>query len=787
MAEKIIERSSKNMYIEDMVKYSIIVDRRRAFPEIKDGLKPVQRRVIYSMFNLGATIRTTKKCSQITGDTIGKYSPHGPAAVYSAMVVLKNWWKTKIPLIFGEGNFGTLMGDGPAAERYTEARLSDFCYDCVISDLKEAKYSVDWKENYNRETYEPEFLPCKVPLLLINGAFGIGVGLSTSIPSHNLVEVIEATRALIKNPNTNICLIPDHCQPLEIFNTDWKKINESGYGSYKCRGLVEVVEEKGFPVIYIKSLPDDVCTDSVTSKLYDLIEKKQLPMIKDVLDPSKEYVNIKIILKKGSDPNYVIETLYNKCGVQATKTVNFEAVDDINPKRMSYKEYLLSFIDFRATTKFRIYCNKYKDISTRMHKLQTYITLIESGEIDNVIKMIKKQNIVDDNVLQEYLINKLKITDIQANYILSTDIRKLSKGYLNKYKEEFSKLKSLEPVYKHAITDDGSFIMKEIDTELMEISKKYGTARICKIIEASDEKNIPKGTFKIIVTERNFIRKIPDTDRINIIRGDQPKFIIRAENTENILLFDNKGKVFKLPVHKIPVTDKAGIGTDVRILSKNLTADIISVYYEPAIKKVVEGNRRHYLVVVTKNNIIKKLDMEDFVNVNLSGLMYSKMKDDDEVVGIAVCPADLDIVIYSKQKALRTHLSEIPLFKRNAAGSKAMNTNDDIEGLSVVYPDAESIIVLTSNGKVNKFPIGGLAAHGRAKSGNNVIKLDPNDSIHTIYGVCENDKLKVTTSDGIVEIPVSEVKSKSGVGVGQKMISSKTTIIRCDLIYTQQN
>ena len=782
MAERIMERTSKDMYIEDMVKYSIIVDRRRAFPETRDGLKPVQRRTLYSMLNLGAINRTIK-CSQITGDTIGKYSPHGPSSVYAAMVVLRNWWKTKVPLITGTGNFGTLMGDGPAAERYTEARLSDFCYDCIISDIKEAKYSVDWKDNYNRSTQEPEFLPVKVPILLINGAFGIGVGLSTSIPSHNLHEVIEVTRLLIKNPKAKFCLIPDHCQPLYLFDTDWQKINDTGYGSYKVRGIVEVTEEKGFPTITVKSLPDDTTTDSVKDKLYNLIEKKQLPMVKDIVDPSKTTVNLKVILKKGSDPNYVIETLYNKCGVQATKTVNFEAVDDINPKRMNYREYLLDFIQFRATTKFRIYCNKYKTVSTRMHRLEVYIRAIESGEIDNIINMVKKQNTIDEVALQEYLIKKLNITDIQAEYILSTDIRKLSKGYLSKYKAEYKELSIKHDVYKRAITDDGTIIMNEIDAELAEIDRKYKSPRLCQVIAASEEKNVPKGTFKIIVTEKNFIRKIPDSERINVVRGDQPKFIIRAENTENILLFDNKGKVFKLPVHKIPVTDKSTSGTDVRILSKNLTADIISVYYEPALKHIVEVGKKHYVCVVTRKNIIKKLDMEDFLNVNLSGLMYTKLRDDDEVVGIVVAPADLDIVIYSNQKALRTHLSDIPLFKRNASGSKAMNTNEDIEGISVVYPDTQYIVVLTTNGKANNFSITGLAAHGRAKAGNNVIKLDPGDSIFTMYGACDSDKLRVVTTDGVVEIPVSEIKVKSGVAVGQKVLPTKTQIIRCDLIY----
>lgn len=782
MSEKIIQQSSEQMYLQDMVQYSIIVNRRRAFPDVRDGLKPVQRKSIYTMLTLNAIGNRKLKSAKVVGDTMGYYHPHGDSGIYGAIVGMVNWFTSKIPLINGQGNFGTVMGDGAAAMRYTEVALSEFCFDTMVSDLKTSKLIVDWKDNFDRTTKEPEFLPAKIPFLLVNGTFGIGVGMAVNIPPHNLVEVINATRKLIKNPNSDIVLIPDHCQPVTIIDTDWKTISNTGSGKYRVKGIVEIVEEKGHPVLYVKSLPDNTNTTMVKDRLFALIEKKQLPMVKDVVDPSKETVNLKITLKKGSDPYYVKEVLYAKCGVRDTVSVNFEAVNDINPDRFSYKKYLLTFLEHRATIKFRLYCNRLKDASTRYHRLDAYIKIIESGEIDNIIKMVKKQNTIDNAVLNEYLIKKLNITDLQAEFILSTDIRKLSRGYLNKYKEEFAILTSDIETYKKAVTDDGSIIMNEIDKELEEITKKYGTHRICPVIKESDDNNIPKGVFKVVITEKNFIRKIPDTDKVGIVRGDNPKFIMRVDNAENLLLFDNKGKVFKLPIFRIPVTDKNSTGTDIRILSKNLTADIIAAYYEPHIKKVVEGGRKHYLTVVTKYNIIKKLDMEDFLNVNLSGLMYSKIKDDDEVVGISVVPADLDIVIYSKQKALRTHLSEIPLFKRNAAGSKAMNTSTEIEGVSVIYPDAESVLVVTEKGRMNKFPISGMAPNSRAKAGNNVIKLDSTDSILSIFGVNESDILRLITTDGSIEIPVSEVKLKSAVAIGQKIVSIKGIIIRCDII-----
>ena len=784
MPEKIIEKSSKDMYLEDMVKYSIIVNRRRAIPEIRDGLKPVQRRVIFEMYETGATsYARRKKSANIVGATMGNYHPHGDSSIYTCMDPMANWWKSKVPLISPHGNWGTVMGDNPAAMRYTEAGLSEFGYECMVSELNEAKYVVDWVDNFNREKKEPEYLPAKVPVLLINGSFGIGLGLTTSIPTHNLKEVIDATRKLIKNPNAEVTLIPDHCQPLYIFDTDWKKISKLGYGSYTVRGIVEKGEDKGYPVLMIKSLPDNITTAMVMDKLINMVADKQLPMVKDIVDFSAKSVDIRVILKKGSDINYVEEILYNKTPVQSNIKVNFEVVDGVNHDRFSYKKYLLRFIEFRATTKFRLYCNKYKAASTRMHKLETFIKFIESGEIDNIINMVKKQKTTDDNEVAEYLIKKLNITDLQAGFILATNIKYLSRGHLERYKQEFAELSIVHEEYRRAITDDGSIIMNEIDKELEYIANKYGSPRICKVVEGISENNIPKGTFKIVITEKNYIRKIPDTDKIGIIKGDAPRFVLRVDNTQNILLFDNKGKVFKFPVYRLPVCDRSSAGTDIRILIRNLTANIISVIYEPTIKKVVEGTRKHYLTVLSKDNIIKKLDLEDFLNVNASGLLYSKIKDTDEVVDISIVPADLDIVIYSNQKALRCKLSDIPLLKRISQGNKAMNTTEPIEGLSIIYPDTQHIVVVTANGKFNKFPINCLAVHGRGKAGNNVIKLDPNDSILEVYGACDKDIIRVTTSEGIEEVPVSEIKIKSGIAAGQKMIRSKGVIIKCDIIY----
>ena len=723
--------------------------------------------------------------SKIIGYNVPMICVHN--SIYNATVTLANWFKTKYPLIYGKGNWGNVSGDGAAAQRYTECALSNFGYDILIDELAQANNIVDWIDTYKRNgDKEPEFLPAKVPILLINGAFGIGVGMSINIPSHNLIEVIEATRTLLKNPNSNIVLIPDLCQACTLIDTDWKSISETGRGSFKVRGnIVTETDKKGNITLRITSLPDNVNTTIVYEKILKMIEDKQMPMIKDIFNVlTNEKPDITIHLKPGSDPEYVKQAIYAKTDVQKTISVNFEAVsvDGIEIKRYSYKDYLLSFIDQRMNTKFRLYCNKLQQVMTRHHQVDAFIKVLESGEIDNIINLIRKQKNTDDNAVIEHIIKKVGLTDIQAKFIINTNLSRLSMGHLNKYKEERNNLDILIKQYTAAVTDDGTIIKNEIDQELQDIAKKYGSPRLCKVASIDDENQIPKGTFKIVITERNYIRKIPDVDKVGIVRKDNPKFILKVDNAENLLIFDNKGKVFNLPISKVPITDRNSPGTDIRILIRNLTSDIISVYYEPIFQNIAKSGAKHYLTVLTKSNSIKKLDIEDFLNVNPSGLIYSKIKDEDEVVGIVLAPHNLDVVVCSGHKALRCTMKDIPLLKRNACGPRAMDSTEPINGLSVVYPDASDIVVVTKNGKFNRFNIAMLTPHARARKGSSVIKLDSNDEIFNIFGVNEMDKIRLLTSEGVEEIAVSDIKVKSSIAAGTKMTTSKGVIVKADIV-----
>ncbi len=784
MAETIHERDSFKAYKDDMVIYSIGINRRRSIPDDRDGFKPVQRRVVFSMYaeNHAVSKGSKVKSSAIVGTVMNKYHPHGDSSIYDTMPGLGNWFECKVPMLGLFGNWGTVMGDSPAAMRYTEAWVNEFGMECIIGDLKESKSVVDWVPTYNDDNLEPEYLPSKVPVILVNGGEGMGLGMMYNVPKHNLKEVIDATLTLIRNPDAEVVLIPDHCFPCDIIDTDWREISRLGSGKYRARGHVEIGELDGHPCLFVTSLPDKVKTGNIVAKIEELVEKKQLPMIKDIIDSSGAgKIDIKIKLNKGADPYFMREVLYKKTDVEKSFVISFEVVHGINPKRVSYREYINSCIDQYIITKFRLYCGRLQDVMTRWHQLDSYIRVLESGEIDHIIDMIKKQKDTDDNIIIEYMIKKIGITDLQAKFIITSDLRKLSMGYLRKYKEEAKELVVKRELYESFIMDNEK-IFKEIEDDLIHIRDKFGAPRVCKVIKGNDDSNIPKGLFKIIVTENNYIRKVMEDDKATPVRGDNPNFIIKVDNTESVLLFDNKGKVFKLPIHKIPITEKNMPGVDVRTIVKGLTANIIEVIDEPTIQNVSRLKSKHFLTVVSENNMIKKLDIEDFLNVPPSGIIYTKLVSDDVVKTVSIIPDNLDVIIYTNKKALRIAMKEVPYYKRAAQGVLAMNTTDPIKGLSVVYPNATHVVVITSMGKINKYNINGLERSVRNKAGVSVIKLDKGDSILSLYGVNDSNTLRLVTRAGATDIPVNSLAVNSSVSSGVKMVTKGDMIVRADII-----
>ncbi len=704
------------------------------------------------------------------------------SGIYGTIKPMTNWFESKVPMVDNQGSFGNLEGDPASAERYTECKLSKFALECVIGELANTDKAVDWLDNYSNTCMEPEYLPVKVPLLLVEGSLGIGVGLRADIPAHNLGEVIDATIYLMHNPDGNVALVPDHCMACEIYDCDWEKISKTGFGHYKIRGKIDIETYKGKTALVIKSLPDMTFLDTIREKLEDLVDKKKIIQIENMYDEcTPDTMRFVIVLKNGADPNYVREVIYKNTKVEQTLRINMETLYKFRPMRMSYKSYLLSFIDMRKLTKFRVYSNVLQDIQTKIHERDAYIKVLESGEIDNIIAMIRKQKKTDDSILIDYLIKKLKITDLQARYIINADLRRLSIGYLNKYKAEAVELEKQRKYYMDLIVDEKR-IEAEIEAELLDIKARYGKPRMCKLIKGTDDLDIPKGEMTIAVTEKNFVRKVPGGTAIGSFRNDSVKSMIKIDNTDSIMIFDEQGRVFKLPVHKIPFTDRQSNGTDIRFLVKGLTANINCIIPESVIKELAKKgthNNKHYLISITRSGLYKRMDLDDFINVPPSGLLYAKLDQPDFIKDIIIAHSNFNIIIYSDKKAVSVNVNDIPYLKRNTKGSRSIYNADVVDGLCVIDQTKSDIIVITESGKLNRIPIMSLPINPN-KKGFNVIKLSSGDKINSIVSGNDSNVICIKTLKSYYEIPVAQLHVGSSVSGGEKLIAMKADqMIRC--------
>ena len=783
MPEHIIDTNVKEQYTKDARKYAIYVSRDRVSADFRDGQKPVQRRVLYGTYKQGYTSPAKKKKSaDIVGNVIAKYHPHSTDSVYGTMATMANWYKIKMPLLYPAGNWGSVMGDGPAAMRYTECALNQFAMDCVLADLDKNPNTVDWAANYDESTVEPVFLAPAIPLLLINGTMGIGVGLKTDIPRHNLVEVIDATLKLIKNPDSPVVLVPDLCMPCEIINTNWKSICNHGFGSFKARGVVEEITYKGYPALVIKSLPDYTTLDTITEKIEDMIEKKMILQIKDTFDFSdNNHIEFVIQLKQGSDVGYVKDMLYKNTGLETNCRVNFEVLDGLRLMRMSYKSYLLNFIEFRKLTKFRLHCNEVQEYKTRFHHIDAFIKVIESGQVDFIYNSIRKRKDTNDTELIEFLIKKIGLTDLQASFIINSDLKKFSIGYLNKYKQEAAELTKKIDELMRKILDD-RFIEEEIIQELTEIKAKYGSPRLCKVIDVAEANSIPQGTFVFIITNNNFIKKIPAVDNLSAYRDDGIRCIGTFNNTDSLLLFDERGKVMKVDAHKIPLTAKNQVGTDLRLMNKAIGANIVYMTTKEALEPLKEQYPKNFITMVTRNGNCKKIDLEDCIATSASGIFYIKVDPDDAVKQILVLNETDHVMVYSDKKAIKFGVSTMPYLKRGTKGSRAMANATTIDGMSPVGLHDE-VIVVTESGRVNKINAVVVPLNERGGNGSNVIKLGKTDKIKAIVSAAPGDILRLRTIDkSCIDIPIDDIQAGSSVSTGTKYTSAKDHVISVQVI-----
>ena len=714
--------------------YAMSVIVSRALPDIRDGLKPVHRRIIYAMYKGGFDwSKQFRKSARIVGDVIGKYHPHGDQAVYDALVRMVQDFSMSVPLIDGQGNFGSVDGDPPAAMRYTETRLSKIA-EYLIEDIE--KNTVDFKSNYDETEKEPVVLPAQYPNLLVNGAGGIAVGMATSIPPHNLGEVINATQALINNKDIKIKELMKHI-PGPDFPTGGtiigKDIIKTGYktgrGSFKIRGDINIEQLKnGKERLVITNIPYQINKSVLNEKIVELIRDKKIEGISDIRDESnREGIRVAIDLKRNTEPETVKRQLYKYTSLESSFSFNTLAIVDKKPKNCNLKDFLESFLKFRedvVTKKTKFDLKKAED---RAHILIGLSVAVEN--IDKIIKIIR--NSKNPEIAKETLIKtkwKIKSTQKfikliekkntitaysfsidQVNSILELRLQKLTALGINEIETEIKKLSDLIIQYKKILTSRKE-LLKVINNDLNLIKEKYSNPRRTKIIDAilnyDIEETIQKESVIITVTLQGYIKRGALSSVRAQKRGGKGKAGIKTREQDSVvqtlsvnthtsvLFFSTEGLVYKLKAWKIPEGTSISRGKSLyNILPLKNHQSISSIMPLPEEKSEWKNLN---IVFATSKGKIRKNSLEDFININASGKIAMKLDPDDKIIGVKICREDQDIILSSLNgKSIRFNVEKIRLFKgRSSKGIRGINLKekDMIVSLSTIDKD-------TKNGK----------------------------------------------------------------------------------------
>ena len=789
--------------------YAMSVIVSRALPDIRDGLKPVHRRIIYAMYKGGFDwSKQFRKSARIVGDVIGKYHPHGDQAVYDALVRMVQDFSMSVPLIDGQGNFGSVDGDPPAAMRYTETRLSKIA-EYLIEDIE--KNTVDFKSNYDETEKEPVVLPAQYPNLLVNGAGGIAVGMATSIPPHNLGEVINATQALINNKDIKINELMKHI-PGPDFPTGGtiigKDIIKTGYktgrGSFKIRGDINIEQLKnGKERLVITNIPYQINKSVLNEKIVELIRDKKIEGISDIRDESnREGIRVAIDLKRNTEPETVKRQLYKYTSLESSFSFNTLAIVDKKPKNCNLKDFLESFLKFREDvvtkkTKFDL-----KKAEYRAHILIGLSVAVEN--IDKIIKIIR--NSKNPEIAKETLIKtkwKIKSTQKfikliekkntitaysfsidQVNSILELRLQKLTALGINEIETEIKKLSDLIIQYKKILTSRKE-LLKVINNDLNLIKEKYSNPRRTKIIDAilnyDIEETIQKESVIITVTLQGYIKRGALSSVRAQKRGGKGKAGIKTREQDSVvqtlsvnthtsvLFFSTEGLVYKLKAWKIPEGTSISRGKSLyNILPLKNHQSISSIMPLPEEKSEWKNLN---IVFATSKGKIRKNSLEDFININASGKIAMKLDPDDKIIGVKICREDQDIILSSLNgKSIRFNVEKIRLFKgRSSKGIRGINLKekDMIVSLSTIDKDTKNgkkgdkfILSITENGFGKRTASNDFRVTNRGGKGIiGIVNSSRNGNVSSSFPVFEGDEILISTNKGrVIRVAVKEIR-----------------------------
>ncbi|MDD6387900.1 MAG: DNA gyrase subunit A [Bacilli bacterium] len=788
------DRIEQNNIVDEVqssfLEYSMSVIVARALPDLRDGLKPVHRRILYSMYNSGYTPdKQYRKCARIVGDVMGKYHPHGDSSIYEAMVRMAQDFSYRYMLVDGHGNFGNMDGDGAAAMRYTESKLAKISLE-LIRDI--GKDTVNFVPNFDETEKEPEVLPSRFPNILVNGTMGIAVGMATNIPPHNLGEVIDGCVAYINNKDITVSEMMEYIKGPDfptgatiLGNSGIKKAYETGRGSITIRAKAEIEESNTKSKIVITEIPYGVNTSDLKQKIAELVRDKVIEGIADYHEETNLENGLKIVvtLKKEANANVVLNNLYKHTSLQSTFGIIFLMLDQGQPKTLNLKEIISKYIDYQKEIIIRRTKFELDKAEKRVHILEGLKIALDN--IDAVIKIIKEAE--SDEVAKTKLKERFNLDEVQSDAILEMKLRRLTGLERNKIESELEDLLKAIANYK-AILASEEKVLEIIKNELLEIKQRFADERRTKIDMTAidyieDESLIPVEDVVITITNKGYIKRMTSETYKTQNRGgvgvkgmstneeDFVENIISMTTHDYIMFFTNKGKVYRIKGYEIPSFNRQSKGIPV--------INLLPIEKDEIVKAMLKvGNNEHdgNIVFCTQNGLVKRTDIKEFENIRSNGKIAITLKDEDELLSVQKTNGDNEILIASSNgRMIRFNENEIRIMGRSAAGVRGIDVGDGIAvGCEIAEP-GEEILVVTEKGYGKKTKLEEYRMTHRGSKGVKALNItEKNGNIvafKTIHN--EEDVMIVTNSGIIIRMSSLQISTTGRVAQGVKLINLK--------------
>ena len=768
--------------------YSMSVITSRAIPDLRDGLKPVHRRILWSMYEEGNTPeKPHRKSAKTVGNVMGNYHPHGDSSIYEALVRLAQDFNQRYILVDGHGNFGNIEGDGAAASRYTEARLAKISLE-LLRDIN--KETVDMDDNYDATMKEPRVLPSRFPNILVNGAMGIAVGMATNIPPHNLGEVIDGCVAYIDNHEITTDELMQHIKGPDfptggiiLGNSGIRKAYETGRGSITIRSRATIEENNGHNQIVITEVPYGVNTMELKNKVAELVRDKVLEGISDYHTDLKDGIKITITLKKDANAQVVLNNLYKHTAFQTNYGIIFLMLDGLTPRTLGLKDIISKYIDHQKVVIIRRTKFDLAKDEKRVHILEGY--KIAQDNIDEVIKIIKSAKSDDEAKIN--LMNRFGLDEIQSEAILELKLRRLTGLERDKIEAELAELlKEIEEL--KAILASEQKVLDIIKKEMLEIKNKYSDERrttidMTAVDYIEDEALIPQEEVMITLTSKNYIKRIAkDTYKsqhrggvgikgITTTEEDYVEHLISMNTHDYIMFFTNKGKVYRLKGYNVPEYSRVGKGLPI--------VNLLSLEKEEkvnAIVKVEKENTNKCLLFSTKQGLVKRTLISEFDNIRQSGKIAITLKEDDELISVKLTDGNSQVFMCSsKGRMVRFDENEIRIMGRTAAGVRGINLGDDVCVGTEISEPGKLLLVVTENGYGKKTEIESYRETKRGSKGVKTINLSEKNGNVVGFKSTTNDKdLMIITNNGIIiRMDVNNISQMGRVTIGVRLINLK--------------